>query len=109
MENHKGSYRAYPALPFRKSRVLLILWILSLAAFRIPLAALAALAWRDERYSNILAVPFITAFLICLRKDRIAGDTRYGLQFGIPLLLAGVLLAVAAGLPAFPADDALSA
>jgi exosortase len=111
MENYKGpaSYRGYPALPFRKSRVFLILWILSLAAFRIPLAALAALAWRDERYSYILAVPFITAFLICLRKNRVARDARYGPQFGIPLLLAGILFTVIAGLPAFPADDALSA
>jgi len=72
------------------------LWIFSLAVFRAPLASLVSLALRDERYFYILLVPFISGFLIWLRRDVIAGNAQYCLRYGIPLLLGALLLELVA-------------
>jgi exosortase len=86
-----------PGWTAARNRWFLVLWILSLIAFRVPLAALLALALHDERYEHILLVPVISALLIWLRRERILSESRYSPGFGIPLLLAGTALAVAAG------------
>jgi exosortase len=99
METYLRSDAYRPALAVRLSRNLsfLALWVLSLAVFRIPLTALVELALRDERYSYVLLVPVVSAFLIWLRKDRLVVSSRYSPRFGIPLVFAGGLLAVTAG------------
>jgi exosortase len=51
----------------------------------------------DERYSYILLVPFISGFLIWIRRERIVGNARYCPRYGIPLLLSGASIALIAG------------
>ena len=68
-------------------------WVLSLFLFGAPLRALVSLALQDERYSHVLLVPFISACIIWLQKERILLNSRYCPRVGIPLLLVGITLA----------------
>ena len=52
------------------------LWIISLVAFRFPLISLIDLALRDDRYTYILLVPFISAFFIWLKREQISRESR---------------------------------
>ena len=69
------------------------LGILSLGLFQAPLASLVSLALRDDRYSYTLLVPIISGFLLWLRKEDLLKRVRYSPMAGIPLLLAGLLIA----------------
>jgi len=60
--------------------------------FGAPLRGLVSLALHDDRYSHILLVPFISACIIWLQKDRILRSSQYCPRIGIPLLLAGMIL-----------------
>jgi exosortase len=77
--------------PHRHAAFALFL-VLSLIAFRRTLFGLAILALHDGRYALNLVVPFLGAFLICLRRGTLAGG-RYGLGAGLPVAGLGAMLA----------------
>jgi len=81
------------------------LWIGSLAAFHAPLTALIGLALSDERYTQILLVPFISGFLIWLRRERVLTGSQYCPQIGVPVVLSGVALEVVRGRWSAPEAD----
>ena len=70
----------------------LLLWILSLILLRVPVSALVNFALHDERYSPILLIPFISGFLVWLRRKRIFVSCRYCPSVGMPVLLIGTTL-----------------
>ena len=88
---------------------LILLALASLALFRAPLAALAHLALQDERYSYIAFVPFISASLLYLERNRVFHESRWSKALGASLAAIGVALfwilkgslSQASGLPLF--------
>jgi len=44
---------------------------ISVALFWTPLRTIAALAWSDDRYSHLLLIPVISAFLLYFERGRI--------------------------------------
>lgn len=62
----------------------------ALIFFRSPVAALANLALRDDRYTVNLAIPLISAALVCLGRREILRGARYNLTWALILLLAGL-------------------
>lgn len=78
----------------KRHHIALGLLAASLAVFWTPLVRLVALAADDTRYSHILLVPFICAFLVVLGKQDILSRARYAPLAGV--VLAGVALGVAA-------------
>ena len=84
----------------------LTLSIVPLILLRTPLVELVNLSLHDDRYSHILLVPFISAFLIWLSRKRIFSEPRTGLTLGIPLVVAGIGLVSTFGwLPVSPNPD----
>src|SRR5579862_7197194 len=73
-----------------QTRVLVILTVLLLAAFGRPLVDLFGYALRSELFSHILLIPFISAYLIVLKKA--------GLRTGTSPDRRWALIAVAAAL-----------
>jgi len=69
---------------------------LSLAAFHAPLARLLSLSLKDDKYSQIVVIPLISLGLICLERNRIFLESKYCVAVGVPLLLAGIGLSIAA-------------
>jgi len=70
----------------------IVIWLLSLLLFRQTLSSLASLSFHDELASHILLIPFISAFLIYLGRERIFRASRYCPSVGIPLLLTAAVL-----------------
>jgi exosortase len=68
------------------------LWILSLILLRVPVSALVNFALHDERYSLILLIPFISGFVVWLRRKTIFVSYRYCPTVGMPVLLIGTAL-----------------
>lgn len=68
------------------------MWILSLILLRVPISALTNFALHDERYSLILVIPFISGFVIWLRRKPIFASCRFCPSVGIPVLLTGATL-----------------
>jgi exosortase len=64
--------------------------IASLVLFRIPLVALAHLAVKDERYSYIAFVPFISASLIFLERSTIFRESPRSKPLGSALVSMGI-------------------
>lgn len=96
--------------PRRAAAWFLILWIISLAAFRVPLTFLIELAWRDDQYTYILLVPLISAFLIWLKRGQISTESTCSPRRGLLLGLAGILLSsVSIPWPAINLDWSLAA
>jgi exosortase len=71
------------------------LWILSLALFLVPLTELVSLGLTDDRYSYVLLVPVISAFLLWLRKDSVLQNAQFSPALGLPMMVAGVEIAAA--------------
>lgn len=69
----------------------------SLAILHVPLWNLLSLALRDDRYSYLLLVPFISAFLMWLRREDLLRQARISPATGIPVIAIGLLIATAAG------------
>ncbi len=82
----------------RRHQIALGLWVASLAVFGGALSRLVALALQDTRYAHILLVPFISAFLVRLRKQEILSQARYDPRAGALVAVAG-LGGLAAGFP----------
>lgn len=83
---------------------------LTLLVFWNPLRALANLAWNDERYTYLLAVPLLSAGMIVLKRDRIFEAAEWSLKTGAAaaLLSVAVWLAAASWAPAMGAVEGLS-
>jgi eight transmembrane protein EpsH (proposed exosortase) len=64
--------------------------ILLLAAFVKPLLALISYAAGSQLYSYILLVPFVSAYLLYLRRDQLPKDYPVDLPLGIPSLACGL-------------------
>jgi len=60
--------------------------------FRGPLGALANLAFHDDRYTYVLAVPFVSIALLWLERREIFTDARSCPWLGIPFVLVGLTL-----------------
>ncbi len=80
--------------------------LLFLALFSLPLVRLIAFAATSELYSHILLIPFVSAYFIWLRKDRLVRD-RPDLTAAALLLVASLLLLgfYATSRPQIPSDN----
>jgi exosortase len=70
----------------------LLFWVLTLILFWAPLTTLTTLSVGDDRYTHIVLIPFLSAGLIYLDRQRIFGASGYSLRVGIPLVALGVSL-----------------
>lgn len=68
------------------------IWLLSLVLLRQPLSSLASLSFHDERSSHILLIPFISAFLIFLQRERVFRAAQYCPLAGVPFILIAAML-----------------
>lgn len=71
---------------------------LTLLVFWSPLQALATLAWNDERYTYLLAVPWLSAGMIILKRRRIFAMSEWSLKTGAVVALISVAVWMGAGL-----------
>lgn len=69
-----------------------IFGIFVLPFFGQSLENLLTLSLRDDRYSHIAVIPFISAFLIYLQRKRIFANVQYSASCGLPLLAGGIAL-----------------
>jgi exosortase len=74
----------------RRTIYFFLFCILSLLLFRGAVAALAGLAWTDNRYTHILVVPFLSLGLALLERRRVFSDPQSSVGFGAPLIVFGV-------------------
>lgn len=77
------------------SRRPLIFFVLTLAGAGMaygPLSDLLSNSVRSDYYSHILLIPFVSGFLIYLKRNRIFGQTEYAVRKGVIVLLAGIVL-----------------
>jgi exosortase len=65
--------------------------ILSFALFRLPLTTLLSVSFLDDRYTHVLVIPLISAFLVYFARKSIFVEPQYCLSWGVPLLLLGVM------------------
>ena len=69
-----------------RSTLWILAWILPLTAFWRAGEALVKLSLQDERYTQLLLIPFVTGFLIFLDRERIFEEIQWAPRLGIPLL-----------------------
>lgn len=74
--------------------VFVLLLTISVAVFWTPLRTAAALSWSDGRYSHLLLIPVISAFLLYIERARIFSQPtdRRGAAFSLLLAAAVVVL-----------------
>ncbi|MBE7416116.1 MAG: exosortase [Deltaproteobacteria bacterium] len=65
------------------------------AAFSEHLARLYDLAMDSELYSHITLIPFLTAYLLYLKRKEVLSAAAYGPMYGVPVLLAGAAIFIA--------------
>jgi exosortase len=75
----------------RSGYYLLAATLVSLLFFQSDCATLAGLAWNDDRYTHILVIPFVSLFLIYLRRERIFRQVEYAWR---PAVVVGGVAAV---------------
>lgn len=66
--------------------------VLALVILRASLFALVSLSLQDQRYSHVLLIPIISAFLVYLERRAVFAAPRYSPSIGAPLLVGGVAL-----------------
>lgn len=66
-------------------------WLVSLLLFHGSLRGLAALSWRDERYSHLILIPVISLSLAWWERKRIFRRTGWDPRAGAALLAAGMV------------------
>lgn len=64
--------------------------VLTLIVLWTPMRAVLSLAWNDERYTYLLAVPFLCAGMIFLKRERIFATTDWGFRTGAVAALMSV-------------------
>lgn len=69
----------------------LIIFALGLGLFYTPLQGLFRLTSRNELYSHIPLVPFVSLFFLLVQRKTIFSETGYGIKPGIPVAVLGVL------------------
>lgn len=69
---------------------------LTLVVFWSPLRALASLAWNDERYTYLLAVPLLSAGMIAVKRERIFAATGWSYRTGAVTSLISLTVWMAA-------------
>src|SRR5881275_2966493 len=79
--NHRKMWRLWSGACFA---------IVLLAAFAQPLLALINYAARSELYSYILLVPFVSAYLLYLRRDQLPKNYVIDVPVTIAFLVTGV-------------------
>ena len=67
-----------------------VLCIVLLAAFGLPLLGLANYAAHSELYSYILLVPFVSAYLLYLRRDQLPKTLVTDVPLAVVSLAAGL-------------------
>jgi exosortase len=67
--------------------------VASAVAFHSELAALANLSFNDDRYTYVAVVPFVVIGLLLLKRRALLDASRYCVSVGLPLLVAGVVIA----------------
>jgi hypothetical protein len=74
-----------------------LLLAISVTVFWTPLRTIAALSWSDDRYSHLLLIPMISAFLLYFERARIFSQPtdRHGAAFSL-LLGAATVYALSA-------------
>ena len=84
------------SLPFLRSMPRsLLFWLVllvSLVPFWPPLSILFQLALRNERYTHILFVPFISLCVFYFERKAILPGAHYAPRIGFPLLTFGLIL-----------------
>jgi exosortase len=75
----------------RRTYYFLLYVVSSLILFHGEIAALAALAWNDNRYSHIIVVPFVSLGLVYIRRQSLPRDVPYSFR---PALLFAALAAL---------------
>jgi len=66
--------------------------ILSLLIFYTPLREVFRLAFYERLYAHMILVPFVSAYLIFLRRRQIVLQAGYSFKAGIIISLIGILL-----------------
>ncbi len=80
--------------------VALLFWLISLILFWAPLTTLAALSLGDDRYTHLILIPFLSAGVIYVDRQRIFGAPANSLRVGLPLVALGISLYFLTELPA---------
>lgn len=57
-----------------------------------PLIKLVSLSRKSELYSHIVLIPFISAYFMWARRERIFQEPAYSITYGLPLIVGGLLL-----------------
>ncbi len=70
----------------------------TLLVFWNPLRALVSLAWNDERYTYLLAVPLLSAGMIALKRGRIFAMTEWSPKTGAATALLSLTVGLAAAM-----------
>jgi exosortase len=73
-------------LPYRQIVVAGAIWLLTVLLLRQPLTGLVNLSLRDERSTHTVLIPFLSLFLIYLRRHRIFSPTSSRRLLSLPIL-----------------------
>ena len=68
------------------------IWLLTVATFWGPLRQVLSLSLNDDRYSHLIVIPLISAFLIYAKRREIFHGVRGRLRIGVPLVLLAIAL-----------------
>jgi exosortase len=68
-----------------------ILCVMGLGLCFTPLRELFGLSLRNELYSHIILIPFVSLYFIILKRSVIFCDLAYSYRVGVPLISAGAL------------------
>jgi exosortase len=69
-----------------------LVWALSLGAFWRPVRALVTLSLHDDRYSQLVLIPFTALFLMYLDRQRIFDGRRRAPELALPLLAFALII-----------------
>jgi exosortase len=81
---------------------------ISLALFWTPLRTIAGLSLSDDRYSHLLLIPFVSAFILYLERARIFSQPRDQSRAGFALLLGAAAVYAVSNLSRLAAGTRLT-
>ena len=76
----------------RRHLEFLVFFVLSIAIFWTPLRATSGLSWSDDRYSHLLIIPIISAFLLYLESGKIFSQPKDRGRASLWLLLGASIV-----------------
>jgi exosortase len=71
--------------------------VISILMFYVPLRELISSSLRSDYYDHIILIPFVSAFLIFLKRKEIFSNMEYSYRIGIPIIIVGLALYHAGG------------